>query len=218
MDRNPNDQQGTNSPARQSNEPVPPFREGSSAYGASGAGMSTGATSGESFGHAGGVQGTTRESGYGRQDSLESTTGTSEKLKDAKRKASEKLHEARDVASEKWSKAREQGARLRVGLADKLDAGADRLTSSSTSSTSASTFSGEPAYASPDGGSSAASSQSKARANIADGMHSTANWLRNNDLDTLKGGIENQVRNNPGRSLVVAAVAGYLIGKAFRRR
>jgi hypothetical protein len=217
MDRNPNDEQGTTPPARQSSEPVPPFREGSASFGAGAGGMSTGAAAGESFGHAGGVQGTTRESGYGREGSLDRSAGTSD-TRDLKRKASEKLHEARDVASEKWSKARERAGDMRVGLADKLDAGADKLRSRSAASAGAGTFSGETAYASPDGASASASTQSKARTNLADGMHSTADWLRNNDLDTIKGGIESQVRNNPGRSLVVAAVAGYLIGKAFRRR
>jgi hypothetical protein len=48
-------------------------------------------------------------------------------------------------------------------------------------------------------------------------MHSTADWLRNNDLDSMKNGVEQQVRSNPGRALLVAAVAGYLIGKVIRR-
>jgi ElaB/YqjD/DUF883 family membrane-anchored ribosome-binding protein len=33
----------------------------------------------------------------------------------------------------------------------------------------------------------------------------------------MKHGIEQQVRDHPGRTLLIAAGLGYLIGKAFRR-
>jgi len=33
----------------------------------------------------------------------------------------------------------------------------------------------------------------------------------------MKSGIENQVKENPGRSLLIAAGLGYLLGKAFRK-
>ena len=52
---------------------------------------------------------------------------------------------------------------------------------------------------------------------LAGGMQSSAEWLREADLDNMRVGIERQVRENPGRSLLVAVGLGYLLGKAFRR-
>jgi hypothetical protein len=52
---------------------------------------------------------------------------------------------------------------------------------------------------------------------LATGMQSSAEWLRDADLEKLKRGVEKQVKEHPGRSLLVALGAGYLIGKALRR-
>jgi hypothetical protein len=52
---------------------------------------------------------------------------------------------------------------------------------------------------------------------LASGMQSSADWLRDADLDKIKDGVEKQVKEHPARSLLVALGAGYLIGKAFRR-
>ena len=48
---------------------------------------------------------------------------------------------------------------------------------------------------------------------VARGMHKSADWLRNGDL---KADIERQVRDNPGRTLLIALGGGSLLGKAFR--
>jgi hypothetical protein len=52
---------------------------------------------------------------------------------------------------------------------------------------------------------------------VAGGMQSTANWVRNADLETVKGDIERQVKEHPARTLLVAVGLGYVLGKAFRR-
>ena len=52
---------------------------------------------------------------------------------------------------------------------------------------------------------------------LASGMQSSADWLRDADLDKLKNGVEKQVKEHPARSLLVALGAGYLIGKVLRR-
>ena len=52
---------------------------------------------------------------------------------------------------------------------------------------------------------------------LASGMQSSADWLRDADIDKLKEGVEKQVKEHPARTLLVALGAGYLIGKAFRR-
>ena len=48
-------------------------------------------------------------------------------------------------------------------------------------------------------------------------MQSSADWLREADIEKLKSGVEKQVKEHPARSLLIALGAGYLIGKAFRR-
>lgn len=52
---------------------------------------------------------------------------------------------------------------------------------------------------------------------LATGMQSSAEWLRDADLEKLKQGVEKQVKEHPARSLLVALGAGYLIGKVLRR-
>jgi hypothetical protein len=52
---------------------------------------------------------------------------------------------------------------------------------------------------------------------LATGMQSSADWIRDADLDKLKSGVEKQVKEHPARSLLVALGAGYLIGKILRR-
>jgi hypothetical protein len=52
---------------------------------------------------------------------------------------------------------------------------------------------------------------------LASGMQSSAEWLRDADIDKLKQGVEQQVKEHPARTLLVALGAGYLLGKAFRR-
>ena len=52
---------------------------------------------------------------------------------------------------------------------------------------------------------------------VASGMDATADWLRNTDLDGIKSGIERQVKEHPGRTLLIAAGIGYLLGKALRK-
>jgi hypothetical protein len=52
---------------------------------------------------------------------------------------------------------------------------------------------------------------------LASGMQSSAEWLRDADLDKIKEGVEKQVKEHPGRALLVALGAGYLLGKVFRR-
>jgi hypothetical protein len=48
-------------------------------------------------------------------------------------------------------------------------------------------------------------------------MQSTADWLRDADLDSMREGVERQVKEHPGRSLLIAVGLGYLLGKAFSK-
>jgi hypothetical protein len=94
-------------------------------------------------------------------------------------------------------------------LADGLEAGAKALRQNRGTGTSVTA-----------GGSTAIANDSSVNAvtdSLATGMQSSAEWLREADLDKLKQGVETQVKEHPARSLLVALGAGYLIGKVFRR-
>lgn len=94
-------------------------------------------------------------------------------------------------------------------LADGLQAGAEALRHR------------RPSTETTSGGSSVAITSDPTIAAVTDtlasGMQSSADWLRDADIDKLKEGVEKQVKEHPARSLLVALGAGYLIGKVLRR-
>jgi hypothetical protein len=110
-------------------------------------------------------------------------------------------------AQEKLGKAKEKARELQSTLADRLDAGAEKLRQRSQGNTlAAATADGTAAVATDD-------RMAKVNDSLASGMTKSADWLRNGDL---KADIEHQVRENPGRTLLIALGVGYLLGKAFR--
>jgi hypothetical protein len=109
-----------------------------------------------------------------------------------------------NIASSVKSKA----AEIPSMLADGLEAGAEALRQRRTST------------GGTDGSRLTISNDSSIAAvtdTLATGMQSSAEWLRDADLEKLKQGVEKQVKEHPARSLLVALGAGYLIGKALRR-
>lgn len=110
-------------------------------------------------------------------------------------------------------KISERAGELKTSLADRLEQGAEKLRQRAHGST------GEYAGATGDGtvGVSQNDKMTQVADKVAGGMQSTANWVRNADLDTVKGDIERQVKEHPARSLLVAVGLGYVLGKAFRR-
>ena len=106
------------------------------------------------------------------------------------------------------SSVKDKAAGLPAMLADGLEAGAKALRQR------------QPAATSGDGASVAVSNDSSIAAvtdTLATGMQSSADWIRDADIEKLKTGVENQVKEHPARSLLIALGAGYLIGKALRR-
>ena len=51
----------------------------------------------------------------------------------------------------------------------------------------------------------------------ADKLSSSADYLRKNDFPKMMADVETVVRNNPGPSLIVAGVIGFLVGQTLRR-
>jgi hypothetical protein len=109
------------------------------------------------------------------------------------------------------SSVKDKATALPSMIADGLEAGAQALRQRRPSPTAVSTAAD---------GSTAISQDPSLVAvtdSIASGMQSSADWIRDADLDKLKQGVEQQVKEHPARTLLVALGAGYLIGKALRR-
>lgn len=128
---------------------------------------------------------------------------------------------ARDMASTAQEKladvgstVRDRAGNLKDSLADALDSGADKLRARGTSGTT-----GSAQFAGTDGTMAMENDGRMAQVTtrVAGGMEATADWLRDADLDGLRTSIEAQVKEHPGRTLLIAAGVGYLLGKAFRK-
>jgi ElaB/YqjD/DUF883 family membrane-anchored ribosome-binding protein len=52
---------------------------------------------------------------------------------------------------------------------------------------------------------------------VADTVESTGAYLREHDMSDLKEDVTRIVRRNPAQSLIIACMAGFLLGRAFRR-
>lgn len=117
---------------------------------------------------------------------------------------------AQDKLADVGSNVRERAGNLKDSLADALETGADRLRARG----------GDGQLAGAGGGSIAMSEDGRVAQvtdRVAGGMQATADWLRDADLDGLKSGVERQVKEHPGRTLLIAVGVGYLLGKAFRK-
>jgi hypothetical protein len=158
-------------------------------FGAPGGGGSSGAMSGASSG-----------GGYGGE-----AGGLTDRAKNVADSAQERLSEA-------GSTVRDRAGQAKNSLADVLEAGAERLRSRGGQQQLAGSTGYAEGTVTPDGGRVAEISQ-----RVAGGLQSSADWLREADLDGLRQGVERQVRENPGRTLLIAVGLGYLLGKAFRR-
>ena len=115
--------------------------------------------------------------------------------------------QARATAQNKLNQVKDKAREVQATLADRLDAGAQKIRQRQQNA---------PLAGATEGGSAAAGTTDR-MANVQDsvarGMEKSADWLRNGDLKT---DIERQVRENPGRSLLIALGLGYVIGKAFK--
>lgn len=111
------------------------------------------------------------------------------------------------------STVRERAGAVKNRLADVLESGADRLRAQRTT-TEGGAFAGVTA-----GGATTVQADgrlSHVSERVAGGMQASADWLRDADLDSMKASVEQQVREHPGRTLLIAAGVGYLFGRAFR--
>lgn len=122
---------------------------------------------------------------------------------------------AQDKLADVGSSVRERAGTAKNSLADALSSGADRLRQRGASGGSAAQYAGA-----TEGGTVAMESDGRTTQvtnKVASGMDATADWLREADLAGLRTGIETQVKEHPGRTLLIAAGLGYLLGKALRK-
>jgi hypothetical protein len=118
----------------------------------------------------------------------------------------DRLGSAREMAGERLGQAKEKATQLKATLADKLEAGAGALRQSPAD--------GSAQYAGANGATADTNPQlAQLRTTGADVMQKTAEFLRTGDLRTT---VEEQMRTNPGRTLLIAVGLGYVLGKAIR--
>lgn len=135
--------------------------------------------------------------------------GIRDRAKGAIGTAGEKLADVGSGARDKIGSAKDK-------LANALESGAERLRE--RTHTGGATFAG----ATADGGAAGSTALqtdgkvAQVSDRVAGGMEATADWLREADIDGLKTGIETQIKEHPGRTLLIALGLGYLVGRAFR--
>src|SRR6478752_4838912 len=110
-----------------------------------------------------------------------------------------------DKADETAASVRDRAVQMKTQLADKLETGAGRLRQRATNTQKLDN----------------AISTTKQRVletsdRVATGMERSANWLRNANVTSFQQGLERQVRDNPGRTLLIAGAIGYLLGRVFK--
>jgi ElaB/YqjD/DUF883 family membrane-anchored ribosome-binding protein len=49
-------------------------------------------------------------------------------------------------------------------------------------------------------------------------LNRSADYIRDLDVNKVKSDVQNEVKRNPGRSLLIATAAGLILGALFRRR
>jgi hypothetical protein len=212
MDRNPNDGFNTGSTGQGGAGGSSGFDAGSGgntpSYGAGGMGSAGSTGSSSELRDVPGAPGVF--TGGGTPGSSNASGGLADRASNVRDAAGEKLGQAREAAASGLGTVREKAGDLRATLADKLEAGAERLRGGVSGTSGA-------AYASAGSISIEADGSGQLSNRLAGGLQGTADFLRDADLQNLKAGVERQVRENPARTLLIAVGLGYLIGKAFRR-
>ena len=183
--------------------------------------------SGSQVGSQGGSQGSPSSGSYGagapNVSGSTGSTGSSDASfsRDSMADSGNLTDRAKSIASTAGDKlagagstVREKAGTWKNSLADALESGAEKLRTQGAGG-------GQLAGATATGGSDAmvadGSRVQGATNQIAGGLQASADWLRDADLDSMKSGIERQVKEHPGRTLAIAVGVGYLLGKAIRK-
>lgn len=101
----------------------------------------------------------------------------------------------------------ERAVQLKTQLADKLETGASTIRQRSSDTAKI-----------DDAIATTKERVADAGDRVASGMEKSAEWLRDTNMSTIKQGLARQVKENPGRTLLIAGAIGYLLGRAFKRK
>jgi hypothetical protein len=139
----------------------------------------------------------------------ESLGGSESRIQKGTEALKERAGQVREKAGQLGGQVRERATNLKATLADKLEAGAERIRQKAS----------RPEDVVGDN----VSDQTRGNLQnvsqkVASGMENTADWIRNADVGSMRSGIEGQVRTNPGRTLLIALGVGYVLGRALRGR
>jgi hypothetical protein len=153
-------------------------------------------------------------SNSGMNDGMSGSTSSGSSMNEQGGGLADRARGALSGAGEKLgdvgSSVRDRAGTAKDSLANALEAGAEKLRSRGD---------GTMAGAGADGSSMAMADDRMAQvtSRVAGGMEGAATWLRDADMDGLKTSIETQVKEHPGRTLLIAVGLGYLLGKALRK-
>ena len=124
---------------------------------------------------------------------------------DEERSEPQAIIEVHDKVEESAETIRERAVQLKTQLADKLETSAGRLRRRANDTAKI-----------DDAIAMTKERVADASDRVASGMERSADWLRNADLSSVQRKLEREVRENPGRTLLIAGAIGYLLGRAFR--
>ena len=140
-----------------------------------------------------------------------STTNTTAQSAGLADRASGAIGSARERLADVGSTVRERASGAKDSLANALESGAEKLRArAGGDGMSAATATGGSVAMTDD-------RVAQVTTRVAGGMEGAAEWLRDADLDGLKASVEQQVKEHPGRTLLIAVGLGYLLGKALRK-
>jgi len=170
-----------------------------------------GQSSAASSSNAAGTGTTGNATGSDATSSFGTSPNTDQRLTD---RARDLAGTAQGKLADMGSAVRERAGTMKDSLADALETGADKLRHRGQSSTDQGTLAAATSAGTVSTGDGRVAQVSD---RVATGMDKTAGWLRDADIDGLRTGIETQVKEHPGRTLLIAAGLGYLLGKALRK-
>ena len=113
--------------------------------------------------------------------------------------------EVYDKIEESAESLAERAVQLKATLADKLETSASRIRQRSSDTAKI-----------DDAIATTKERVADAGDRVASGMEKSAEWLRDANMTSFKHGLERQVKENPGRTLLIAGAIGYLLGRAFK--
>jgi ElaB/YqjD/DUF883 family membrane-anchored ribosome-binding protein len=136
-----------------------------------------------------------------------SMSGANEDLSAMGDRISDAASQAKDKLSDAASEAKDKMSELGRSAAQKIDQ--NRSTAASSLETAAAAIH-DKADSLPGG-----EKVTNLAHTAADTLTSTADYVRQHDVNGMMADVERVVKNNPGPALFAAAVVGFLVGRAF---